>query len=134
MRRQLLGMSQERLADQIGVTFQQVQKYEKGINRIGASRLQRIAEVLHTSVSFFFEQENSEPLTLQGLDLSANTDPVAEFLRTKEGLVLNRAFLKIADRNIRETVIALVKAMAQAESPGVALGASVADITLPLGE
>jgi transcriptional regulator with XRE-family HTH domain len=134
MRRQLLGMSQERLAEQIGVTFQQVQKYEKGINRIGASRLQRIADVLHTSVSFFFEQENSEPLTLQGLDLSANTDPVAEFLRTKEGLVLNRAFLKIADRNIRETVIALVKAMAQAESRGVTLGASVADITLPLGE
>src|SRR4029450_10674595 len=85
-RRQLLGMSQERLAEQIGVTFQQVQKYEKGINRIGASRLQRIADVLHTSVSFFFEQENSEPLTLQGLDLSANSDPVAEFLRTKEGL------------------------------------------------
>ena len=134
MRRQLLGMSQERLAEQIGVTFQQVQKYEKGINRIGASRLQRIAEVLQTSPSFFFEQENSEPLTLQGLDLSANMDPVAEFLRTKEGLVLNRAFLKIADRNIRETVIALVKAMAQAESRGVTLGASVADITLPLGE
>ncbi|MBY5404003.1 helix-turn-helix domain-containing protein [Rhizobium leguminosarum] len=134
MRRQLLGMSQERLAEQIGVTFQQVQKYEKGINRIGASRLQRIAEVLHTSVSFFFEQENSEPLTLQGLDLSANADPVAEFLRTKEGLVLNRAFLKIADRNIRDTVIALVKAMAQAESHGVALEASGADITLPLEE
>ncbi|AXA44342.1 MULTISPECIES: helix-turn-helix domain-containing protein [Rhizobium] len=133
-RRQLLGMSQERLAEQIGVTFQQVQKYEKGINRIGASRLQRIADVLHTSVSFFFEQENSEPLTLQGLDLSAKTDPVAEFLRTKEGLALNRAFLKIADRNIRETVIALVKAMAQAENRGVTLGASVADITLPLGE
>ncbi|RWY64628.1 XRE family transcriptional regulator [Rhizobium leguminosarum] len=134
MRRQLLGMSQERLGEQIGVTFQQVQKYEKGINRIGASRLQRIAEVLQTSPSFFFEQENSEPLTLQGLDLAANMDPVAEFLRTKEGLVLNRAFLKIADSNIRETVIALVKAMAQAESRGVTLGASVADITLPLGE
>ncbi|MBY2923431.1 helix-turn-helix transcriptional regulator [Rhizobium leguminosarum] len=134
MRRQLLGMSQERLGEQIGVTFQQVQKYEKGINRIGASRLQRIAEVLQTSPSFFFEQENSEPLTLQGLDLSANVDPVAEFLRTKEGLVLNRAFLKIADSNIRETVIALVKAMAQAESRGVTLGASAADITLPLGE
>ncbi|MBY5361512.1 helix-turn-helix transcriptional regulator [Rhizobium leguminosarum] len=134
MRRQLLGMSQERLGEQIGVTFQQVQKYEKGINRIGASRLQRIAEVLQTSPSFFFEQENSEPLTLQGLDLSATMDPVAEFLRTKEGLVLNRAFLKIADSNVRETVIALVKAMAQAESRGAALGASGADITLPLGE
>ncbi|API57255.1 Cro/Cl family transcriptional regulator (plasmid) [Rhizobium leguminosarum] len=134
MRRQLLGMSQERLAEQIGVTFQQVQKYEKGINRIGASRLQRIAEVLHTSPSFFFEQESSEPLTLQGLDLSANMDPVAEFLRTKEGLVLNRAFLKIADSKIRETVIALVKAMAQAESRGLTSEASAADIILPLGE
>ena len=134
MRRQLLGMSQERLGEQIGVTFQQVQKYEKGINRIGASRLQRIAEVLQTSPSFFFEQENSEPLTLQGLDLSANVDPVAEFLRTKEGLVLNRAFLKIADSNIRETVIALVKAMAQAEGDGLTLGTSKADITHPLGE
>ncbi|MGO7508352.1 helix-turn-helix domain-containing protein, partial [Rhizobium johnstonii] len=66
--------------EQIGVTFQKVQKYEKGINRIGASRLQRIAEVLHTSQSFFFEQENYEPLTLQGLDLPENMDPVAEFL------------------------------------------------------
>lgn len=124
----------ERLGEQIGVTFQQVQKYEKGINRIGASRLQRIAEVLQTSPSFFFEQENSESLTLQGLDLSANMDPVAEFLRTKEGLVLNRAFLKIADSNIRETVIALVKAMAQAEGDGLTLGTSKADITHPLGE
>jgi transcriptional regulator with XRE-family HTH domain len=134
MRRQLLGMSQERLADQIGVTFQQVQKYEKGINRIGASRLQRIADVLRASPSFFFEQEDSEPLTLQGLDLSANADPVAEFLRSKEGLALNRAFLKIADRNVRETVIALVKAMAQSESRSVALGVSVPDLTHPLGE
>ena len=134
MRRMMLSMSQEKLGDALGLTFQQVQKYEKGTNRIGASRLQRIAEVLHTSPSFFFEQENSEPLTLQGLDLSANMDPVAEFLRTKEGLVLNRAFLKIADSNIRETVIALVKAMAQAESRGLTSGASAADIILPLGE
>lgn len=128
-RRQLLGMSQERLAEQIGVTFQQVQKYEKGINRIGASRLQRIAEVLHTSPSFFFQQSESEPLSLQGLDLPGSADPVAEFLRTKEGLVLNRAFLKIADPDIRETIIALVKAMAQAESdPALP---SIANITRP---
>ena len=133
MRRQLLGMSQERLADQIGVTFQQVQKYEKGINRIGASRLQRIAEVLHTSPSFFFEQGDSEPLRRQGLDLPANGDPVTEFLRTKEGLVLNRAFLKIADQNIRETIIALVNAMAQAENNGATFGASLTDGAHPLG-
>ncbi|SCB58360.1 Transcriptional regulator, contains XRE-family HTH domain [Rhizobium aethiopicum] len=134
MRRQLLGMSQERLADQIGVTFQQVQKYEKGINRIGASRLQRIAEVLHVSPSFFFEQEGSEPLALQGLHPPTTGDPVAEFLRTKEGLVLNRAFLKIGDQNIRETIIALVSAMAQAESSGVTFGDSSADIAHPLGK
>ena len=134
MRRQQLGMSQERLADQIGVTFQQVQKYEKGINRIGASRLQRIADVLRASPSFFFEQEDSEPLTLQGLDLSASADPVAEFLQSKEGLALNRAFLKITDRNVRETVIALVKAMAQADGRSVTFGIAAADLTFPLGE
>ncbi|MBB3309986.1 transcriptional regulator with XRE-family HTH domain [Rhizobium sp. BK196] len=118
-RRQLLGMSQERLAEQIGVTFQQVQKYEKGINRIGASRLQKIADVLRTSPAFFFEQDDWEAPSLAGLDLSAPVDPVAEFLRSKEGLVLNRAFMKIEDRRIRETVISLVKAMAQAESGDV---------------
>ncbi|GAA3080324.1 helix-turn-helix transcriptional regulator [Rhizobium viscosum] len=120
-RRQLLGMSQERLAEQIGVTFQQVQKYEKGINRIGASRLQRIAEVLRTSPAFFFEQDDLEPPSLAGLDLSAPADPVTEFLRSKEGLVLNRAFVKIEDRRIRETIISLVKAMAQAESSDIPL-------------
>jgi transcriptional regulator with XRE-family HTH domain len=122
-RRQLLGMSQERLAEQIGVTFQQVQKYEKGINRIGASRLQRIAEVLRTSPAFFFEQDDSQAPSLAGLDLSAPVDPVAEFLRSKEGLVLNRAFVKIEDRRIRETIISLVNAMAQAESSDIPLDA-----------
>jgi len=122
-RRQLLGMSQERLAEQIGVTFQQVQKYEKGINRIGASRLQKIAEVLRTSPAFFFEQDDSEAPSLARLDLSAPIDPVTEFLRSKEGLVLNKAFVKIEDRRIRETIISLVKAMAQAESSDIPLDA-----------
>ncbi|ACE94238.1 probable transcriptional regulator protein (plasmid) [Rhizobium etli CIAT 652] len=133
-RRQLLGMSQERLAEQIGVTFQQVQKYEKGINRIGASRLQRIAEVLHTSPSFFFEQGDSEPVAAPGLGGRDRTDPVAEFLQTKEGLVLNRAFLKIADPHIRASIIALVTAMGQAESRGLTISASTTDISHPLGE
>ncbi|MGM4913050.1 helix-turn-helix domain-containing protein [Rhizobium sp. 768_B6_N1_8] len=122
-RRQLLGMSQERLAEQIGVTFQQVQKYEKGINRIGASRLQKIAEVLRTSPAFFFEQDDSEAPSLAGLNLSAPADPVTEFLRSKEGLLLNRAFVKIEDRRIRETIISLVKAMAQADSSDIPLNA-----------
>ncbi|MGY5789801.1 helix-turn-helix domain-containing protein len=114
MRRQLLGLSQERLADQIGVTFQQVQKYEKGLNRIGASRLQRIAEVLSTSPSFFFQQNESEPVRLVETNVAA--DPVAEFLHSKEGLALNRAFLKITDTQLREKIVALVKAMAQAQA------------------
>jgi transcriptional regulator with XRE-family HTH domain len=116
MRRLLLGLSQERLADQIGVTFQQVQKYEKGMNRIGASRLQRIAEVLSAPPSFFFQQDDAQPLTLEGLEMTAKADPVSEFLRSKEGLTLNRAFLKITDPHIREKIVSLVKAMAQADS------------------
>ncbi|MBB3962419.1 helix-turn-helix domain-containing protein [Rhizobium metallidurans] len=116
VRRQLLGMSQERLAEQIGVTFQQVQKYEKGMNRIGASRLQRIAEVMNTTPSFFFQQDPSEPLSLAGLDLTVTTDPVAEFLNSKEGLALNKAFIKITDVQLREKIVALVKAMAQTQT------------------
>jgi transcriptional regulator with XRE-family HTH domain len=110
-----MGLSQERLADQIGVTFQQVQKYEKGMNRIGASRLQRIAEVLNTSPSFFFQQDPNEPLSLAGLDLTVTADPVAEFLQSKEGLALNKAFMKITDMHLREKIVALVKAMAQTQ-------------------
>ncbi|KQV30794.1 transcriptional regulator [Rhizobium sp. Root1203] len=124
MRRQLLGLSQERLAEQIGVTFQQVQKYEKGVNRIGASRLQRIAEVLSASPSYFFEQDPSEPLSLAGLDMTIATDPVAEFLHSKEGLALNRAFIKITDALLREKIVALVKAMAQSQGDRPAARAS----------
>jgi transcriptional regulator with XRE-family HTH domain len=126
MRRQLLGLSQERLAEQIGVTFQQVQKYEKGMNRIGASRLQRIAEVLSTSPSYFFEQDPSEPLSLAGLDMTIATDPVAEFLHSKEGLALNRAFMKITDAQLREKIVALVKAMAQSHGDRATAPASPA--------
>jgi transcriptional regulator with XRE-family HTH domain len=90
-----------------------VQKYEKGLNRIGASRLQRIAEVLSTSPSFFFQQNESEPVSLVETNVAA--DPVAEFLHSKEGLALNRAFLKITDTQLREKIVALVKAMAQAQ-------------------
>jgi transcriptional regulator with XRE-family HTH domain len=109
MRRLMLGMSQERLADQIGVTFQQVQKYEKGTNRIGASRLQLIAAVLATPVSFFFQQDNSQPLTTEGL---GGLEDLSEFLTSKEGLGLNKAFMKITDPNVRHSVLTLVKSLA----------------------
>lgn len=114
MRRLMLGMSQERLADQIGVTFQQVQKYEKGTNRIGASRLQTIAGVLAIQVSFFFQQDNSQSLTTEGLGHMNGLEDLSEFLTSKEGLGLNKAFMKISDAGIRQSILTLVTSLATA--------------------
>jgi transcriptional regulator with XRE-family HTH domain len=113
-RRLMLGMSQERLADQIGVTFQQVQKYEKGTNRIGASRLQAIAAVLAVPVAFFFQQDNSQPLNTDGLGAINGLEDLSDFLTSKEGLSLNKAFMKINDPSIRQSVLMLIKSLANA--------------------
>ena len=82
MRRVLVGMSQERLGDALGLTFQQVQKYEKGTNRIGASRLQQIAGVLNVSPAFFFEE--IEPSGSAGGEKDDNSTFVVDFLSTSE--------------------------------------------------
>jgi len=110
----MLGMSQERLAEQIGVTFQQVQKYEKGTNRIGASRLQAIAGVLAVPVAFFFQQDNSQPLNTDGLGAINGLEDLSDFLTSKEGLSLNKAFMKINDPGIRQSVLTLIKSLANA--------------------
>ncbi|PZM15911.1 helix-turn-helix domain-containing protein [Rhizobium tubonense] len=128
MRRLMLGMSQERLADQIGVTFQQVQKYERGANRIGASRLQTIATVLAIPISFFFQQDVSQPLTTEGLGHLTGLEDLAEFLTSKEGLGLNKAFMKITDRGVRESVLLLVTSLANAAEPVLAPLPVAADI------
>ncbi|WP_349956601.1 helix-turn-helix transcriptional regulator [Rhizobium sp. ZPR3] len=111
-RRLMLGMSQERLAEQIGVTFQQVQKYEKGTNRIGASRLQAIASVLAVPVAFFFQQDNSQPLNTDGLGAINGLEDLSDFLTSKEGLSLNKAFMKINDPSVRQSVLTLIKSLA----------------------
>ena len=117
MRRRLVGMSQEKLAEQIGVAFQQVQKYEKGTNRIGASRLMKIAEVLGVPPAYFFQQEESEPgVNLQGVETYATSKALSEFMSSKEGLALNRAFGKITDMDVRMKVVALVKTIADAQT------------------
>jgi transcriptional regulator with XRE-family HTH domain len=121
MRRLLLGLSQVQLAEQLGVTFQQVQKYEKGMNRIGASRLLNIAQVLSVPPSFFFQQDEASPRRLDADETPANADPVGEFLRSKEGLALNRAYIKIRDAKVREKILSLVKAMAAAETEALAM-------------
>jgi transcriptional regulator with XRE-family HTH domain len=111
MRRNMIGLSQERLADRLGVTFQQVQKYEKGTNRVGASRLQAIATTLAVPISYFFQQEDGL-LSLDGIDAPSDERALSNFLSTKEGVMLNQAFLKIKDTKVRRSVIALTKALA----------------------
>jgi transcriptional regulator with XRE-family HTH domain len=132
MRRLMLGMSQERLAEQIGVTFQQVQKYEKGTNRIGASRLQAIAGVLAVPVAFFFQQDNTQPLTTEGLGAISGLEDLSEFLTSKEGLSLNKAFMKINDPNVRQSVLTLIKSLANASEPTVTHAPPAAEVPFGL--
>ena len=112
LRRLMVGMSQEALADRLGVTFQQVQKYEKGTNRISASRLQAIAEVFRVPPGFFF-QEDDGPSSATGAGALQAGD-VSAFVSSKEGLDLNRAFLKIEDARVRRSIIALATALSTA--------------------
>jgi len=112
MRRMMLGMSQEKLGNGLGLTFQQVQKYEKGTNRIGASRLQQISNILQVPVSFFFD--GAPELPIRGGEFSEAPSPlyVADFLATSDGLALTRAFMRIEDSKLRRKIVELVEQMA----------------------
>ena len=114
LRRMMLGMSQEKLGEHLGITFQQVQKYEKGTNRIGASRLQATARTLSVPVSFFFE-DAPEQAPVAGAQVFGDPSPVVAFLGSSEGLALNRAFVRITDAKQRRKLVELVKAMAGVE-------------------
>ena len=109
MRRLMLKVSQGKLADAIGVTFQQVQKYEKGINRMGSSRLQQIANFLQVPIPFFFEGSPGQS-KLDGKTPSPAY--VSEFLSTSDGLKLMRAFVRIKSAKLRRSVVILAEAMA----------------------
>jgi len=114
MRRMMLGMSQEKLADPLGLTFQQVQKYEKGTNRIGASRLQQIAQILQVPVPFFFEGAPAAQTIGRGKGLAEAPSPayVSDFLATSDGLALTKAFMQISDAKLRRRVVDLVEQIA----------------------
>jgi transcriptional regulator with XRE-family HTH domain len=112
MRRMMLEMSQERLGNAIGLTFQQVQKYEKGTNRIGASRLQQIAQVLQVPVSFFFEGAPNPPGKTEGAGDAPSPAYVTDFLASSEGLALTRAFTRIKNAKLRRRIVDLVEEMA----------------------
>jgi transcriptional regulator with XRE-family HTH domain len=113
-RRLEIGMSQERLAELLGVTFQQVQKYEKGTNRVSASRLFHVAQVLGVPVQYFYEDlpagagENG----VEGFGESGEQAVITKFLNSSEGLQLNRAFHQITDTDVRRRVVDLVKSIA----------------------
>ena len=112
LRRTMLGMSQEKLGESLGITFQQIQKYEKGTNRVGASRLQNISSILNVPVSFFFEDAPGDQGGQGGMAEASSSNYVVDFLSSSEGLQLNRAFVKISDPKVRRRVVDLVKALA----------------------
>lgn len=116
LRRLALDWSQTKLGEALDVSFQQVQKYEKGLNRVGASRLQRAAEVLSVSVSYFFEGGAE---TSGGGEQNAavtSSDEMLQFLATEEGVALNRAFARLSDPQVRRKIVALVKALAPSDT------------------
>jgi transcriptional regulator with XRE-family HTH domain len=109
IRRMLIGMSQEKLGDMLGLTFQQVQKYEKGVNRIGAGRLFEVARILNVPVDFFYEGVSAAG------QVESDGAPVMEFVSSGEGLQLALAFMKIKDIKVRKRMLDLVKSLAEEE-------------------
>lgn len=119
LRRNLLGMSQEKLGEQLGITFQQIQKYEKGTNRVGASRLQAISEILEVPVSFFFEEVPGASAT-EGF--AENAISYIDFCSSTEGVQLMRAFTHIKDPKVRRKIIDLAKALSNENTEDVVNG------------
>jgi transcriptional regulator with XRE-family HTH domain len=113
MRRMMLGMSQEKLGNSLGLTFQQVQKYEKGTNRIGASRLQQISQILQVPVSFFFDAPVvGGAARADGMSEAPSPAYVSDFLATSDGLALTKAFMRISDSKLRRRIVDLVEQIA----------------------
>src|SRR5205085_8334336 len=114
MRRMMLTMSQDEVGDALGLTFQQVQKYERGTNRISASRLQQSAHILQVPVTFFFEGAPSVPGAPR-VKGAPSPDYVADFLATSDGLALTKAFTQIKDAKLRRRIVGLVEGIAGEE-------------------
>ena len=113
LRRLVAGVSQGKLGEGLGLTFQQIQKYENGSNRISASRLQQIASILDVPVSFFFDSSTAPALQGGGWSGMESTSQVLSFLGTKEGLQLTKAFMRIKDSRVRRRVVDLAEELAE---------------------
>lgn len=117
LRRTMLGMSQDKLADSLGLTFQQIQKYEKGVNRIGASRVFEISRVLGVPIQFFFDDFDIGTGRSYGFAEGGPDDGLAmmELLNTPEGVQLCKHFASIKDLKIRKRVLELVKSLSDGD-------------------
>jgi transcriptional regulator with XRE-family HTH domain len=119
LRRTLLGMSQEKLGESLGLTFQQVQKYERGANRIGASRLWDLSRVLDCPVAFFFEEMDQETASASPRNLSVETPDLepreGDQMTKRETLELVRAYYRIKDYHVRRRIYELAKSLATTE-------------------
>lgn len=110
LRRQVLKMSQEKLGDSLGVTFQQVQKYERGANRVGASRLWKMSQVLTVPVQFFFEGLGDQ-IPIDGFAEDEQTPLVYDFINSSDGVALAMAVSKIQSRPVRRRILELARSL-----------------------
>ncbi len=118
MRRMLVGMSQEKLGDALGLTFQQIQKYEKGANRVSASRLYQVASTLGVPIQFFFDDMpvSTQTQGSDGLSEGDSAGLLMDFMNSSEGFQLSRAFSSIEDANVRRRILDLVKSLSSTTS------------------
>jgi transcriptional regulator with XRE-family HTH domain len=116
MRRMMLSMSQTKLDDALGLTFQQVQKYEKGANRIAASRLQQISHILQVPISFFFEGLPKLPGAMTKNGAAPLPSYVSDFLSTTDGLAVVKAFMRIKTPTVRRCIVNLVRQIAASDN------------------
>jgi transcriptional regulator with XRE-family HTH domain len=116
MRRMMINLSQEKLGERLGITFQQIQKYEKGTNRIGASRLHQIASVLGVPVEFFYEGVPVAGIAAAGAFAESPSPAyVSDFRASSAGLALTKAFMRVKDAKVRRRIVDLVEAIAADE-------------------
>lgn len=111
----VLGMSQEKLGESLGVSFQQVQKYEKGTNRIGAGRLQNLSQILQVPIAYFYEDLADEGAHEASGFADSGAKFMTEMLTTSDGLEMTRSFLKIQDPKVRKRIVDLVRAIADGQ-------------------
>jgi transcriptional regulator with XRE-family HTH domain len=113
LRRTMLKMSQETLGENLGITFQQVQKYEKGTNRVGASRLQHISTILNVPVAFFFEDGPASHAAGDNRSQVREDDAVTRFVGSREGIEFNLAFQRVGNPKLRQNILQLVKSLSR---------------------